>query len=104
MTFHSTHPGWADTPGVQDSLPGFRKVMGPFLRDARQGADTSAWLGAGPDLKAGSLWHDREPRPVHRVPWTRESADERQRLWAECARLSGWTDDADPAAVGEARA
>jgi NAD(P)-dependent dehydrogenase (short-subunit alcohol dehydrogenase family) len=44
VTFHSTHPGWADTPGVQDSLPGFRRVMGPFLRDARQGADTFAWL------------------------------------------------------------
>ncbi len=29
VTFHSTHPGWADTPGVQDSLPRFRKLMKP---------------------------------------------------------------------------
>ena len=66
----------------------------------------AVWLATAPEPanRSGLFWHDREPRPVHRVPWTRESADERQRLWAECARLSGWTDDADPAAVGEARA
>ena len=106
VSVHSMHPGWADTPGVQTSLPRFRKLMRPLLRDARQGADTAVWLATAPEPanRSGLFWHDREPRPVHRVPWTRESADERQRLWAECARLSGWTDDADPATVGEARA
>ena len=31
---HATHPGWADTPGVQDSLPTFRKAdrSGPARR------------------------------------------------------------------------
>ena len=38
ITVHSTHPGWAATPGVTDSLPGFAKVMSPLLRDAEQGA------------------------------------------------------------------
>ncbi|MFP5489812.1 MAG: SDR family NAD(P)-dependent oxidoreductase, partial [Acidimicrobiia bacterium] len=39
VVFHAMHPGWADTPGVEASLPGFRKVMGPLLRSADQGAD-----------------------------------------------------------------
>ena len=41
---HSMHPGWADTPGVQSSLPRFRKLMRPLLRDADQAADTIVWL------------------------------------------------------------
>lgn len=91
VSFHSTHPGWADTPGVTDALPGFAKVMGPFLRDAKQGADTFAWLCWAPEPLAapGSFWHDRCPRPTHRVPWTRESAEARVKLWSECARLTG---------------
>ena len=36
------HPGWADTPGVQESLPTFSKVVGPLLRSPEQGADTLA--------------------------------------------------------------
>ena len=89
VTFHSTHPGWADTPGVQDSLPAFRKVMGPFLRDARQGADTSAWLTWAPEpiQRPGLFWHDRKPRATHKLPNTKESQDARERLWAECNRL-----------------
>ena len=43
---HATHPGWADTPGVVDSLPRFHKLTGPLLRDAEGGADTTVWLGA----------------------------------------------------------
>lgn len=90
VSFHSTHPGWADTPGVKESLPGFRRVMGPLLRDERQGADTIAWLcWAQPPVAApGRFWHDRAPRVTHRVPWTRESAAERERLWDECVRLT----------------
>jgi len=96
ITFHSMHPGWADTPGVQTSLPRFRKVMRPLLRNADQAADTVVWLATAPEpaSRSGLFWHDREPRPVHRVPWTRESADDRQRLWAECARLSDWEEGA----------
>jgi dehydrogenase/reductase SDR family protein 12 len=89
VTFHATHPGWADTPGVQDSLPAFRKVMGPFLRDARQGADTSAWLCWAPEPVAqpGLFWHDRRPRATHKLPNTKESQEARDRLWDECNRL-----------------
>ena len=57
--------------------------MRPLLRDADQGADTVVWLGAAPEPaeRSGLFWHDREPRPVHRVPWTRETPAERERLW-----------------------
>ena len=89
VAFNSTHPGWADTPGVQGSLPGFRKVMAPLLRDARQGADTLAWLCWAPEALAspGRFWHDRRPRPTHKLPMTKESPEARERLWAECNRL-----------------
>ena len=46
VVFHAAHPGWADTPGVRSALPRFRRLMGPWLRDADQGADTIAWLAA----------------------------------------------------------
>jgi dehydrogenase/reductase SDR family protein 12 len=93
---HAMHPGWADTPGVRTSLPRFRKLMGPLLRNADQAADTIVWLAmaAEPAARPGLFWHDRAPRPTHRVPWTRESEADRERLWDECADLSGLSDDA----------
>ncbi len=96
---HAMHPGWADTPGVQSSLPRFRKLMRPLLRDAEQGADTVAWLASAeePAVGPGLFWHDREPRRVHRFPWTRETPAERQRLWDECVALSGWREGAHEA-------
>jgi NAD(P)-dependent dehydrogenase (short-subunit alcohol dehydrogenase family) len=91
ISVHSMHPGWADTPGVRTSLPRFRKLMRPLLRDADQGADTVVWLVTAPEPadNSGLFWHDREPRRLHRVPWTRETPADRRRLWDECARLSG---------------
>ena len=91
ITVHSTHPGWVATPGVQASLPRFNRVMGPLLRDPAAGADTIVWLAGSPGAarSTGEFWHDRRPRPKHRVPWTRESAAERLRLFDECERLCG---------------
>lgn len=82
FSVHATHPGWADTPGVVDSLPGFHRLTGPILRDSEQGADTTVWLTAvEPAPESGRLWHDRRARPDHYAPWTRESEAERQRMW-----------------------
>ena len=39
LVVHAMHPGWAPTPGVESSLPTFRRLMGPLLRTAEQGAD-----------------------------------------------------------------
>lgn len=94
VSAHSMHPGWADTPGVRTSLPRFRKLMRPLLRDADQGADTVVWLAtaAEPAARPGLFWHDRAPRRLHRLPGTKETPAERRQLWDECARLSGWAE------------
>jgi dehydrogenase/reductase SDR family protein 12 len=91
IVVHSAHPGWVATAGVADSLPGFNRLMGPLLRDPVAGADTLVWLAgaAAPAQSTGEFWHDRRPRPKHRVPWTRESAAERVSLFLECERLCG---------------
>lgn len=84
------HPGWALTPGVERSLPGFRRVMGPLLRTPEHGADTIAWLALTPEpLPTGQLWHDRRPRSPHRLPWTRYDAAEVARLWDRVSRDAG---------------
>ena len=48
IAVHAMHPGWADTPGVVTSLPGFHRLMGPLLRDPETGADTIVWLRRRP--------------------------------------------------------
>ena len=48
VVFHAMHPGWADTPGVRESLPRFHALMGPLLRTPCQGADTIVWLAGDP--------------------------------------------------------
>lgn len=90
VTVQVMHPGWADTPGVQDSLPGFSKLTKPIIRDVEEGADTIVWLAASPDALEpnGAFWHDRRPRAEHYLPTTRESAGDRQRLWDEVSRLA----------------
>jgi dehydrogenase/reductase SDR family protein 12 len=91
IAVHSMHPGWVATPGVAGSLPRFNRLMGPLLRDPGAGAETIVWLAGSGEAAhtTGEFWHDRRPRPKHRVPWTRESAEERSRLFAECERLCG---------------
>ena len=80
---HATHPGWADTPGVAESLPTFRKLTGPLLRDAAGGAETTVWISATePPPEGGRLWHDRQPRPTQLLRRTRTGDAERDRMWA----------------------
>lgn len=49
---------------------------------------------AEPAHSTGGIWHDRRSRPTHRLPWTRESAAEREALWAACERLTSDHGDA----------
>lgn len=86
VVVHAVHPGWADTPGVARSLPTFRRIVGPLLRTPAEGADTLIWLASDDTtpLEAGGLfWHDRHPRPTHRLAKTRlaDTPEERERLW-----------------------
>ncbi|MDH3293792.1 MAG: SDR family NAD(P)-dependent oxidoreductase [Acidimicrobiia bacterium] len=84
---HSVHPGWVDTPGVDNALPGFATVMGPILRQPDQGADTMVWLaaGGGADAEPGRFWHDRQTRGTAYRPGTAADPEERRRLveWLE---------------------
>lgn len=88
---HSMHPGWVATPGVATSLPRFNRVFGPLLRSPAAGADTIVWLAGSAEAakSSGLFWHDRRPRPKHRVPWTQETPAERSRLFTMCEGLCG---------------
>jgi dehydrogenase/reductase SDR family member 12 len=98
VVVHAMHPGWVDTPGVQSSLPRFYKITKRALRTPEQGADTIVWLGSAtePARSSGGFWHDRRQRPAYLLPCTKETPEDRERLWAECERLSGWRDTAAP--------
>ncbi len=94
VSVNAMHPGWADTPGLAASLPGFRGRLGDRLRTAAEGVDTLLWLAAAPDGRAttGRLFLDRRPRPFDRVPATRLDRAARQALWSTVADLSGEVD------------
>jgi dehydrogenase/reductase SDR family member 12 len=83
VSFHVTHPGWVDTPGLRASLPRFTRLMRPLLRSPQEGADTIVWLASNPAGAQGSgeFWHDRRPRSTVRLPWTATPEGEADRLW-----------------------
>lgn len=93
VVFHAMHPGWADTPGVEESLPMFRKIVGPLLRTPEQGADTMVWLAADdePANCSGAFWLDRTRRPIHKLPMTKrtDTPERRQELWNRCVEVTG---------------
>lgn len=93
VTMVAMHPGWADTPGLRDALPTFRRLVAPLLRSPEEGADTIVWLASAPfaSIPAGSFWLDRGQRSPHRSPRTRrsDSSAERGRLWSFCLDRSG---------------
>lgn len=90
VVVHAMHPGWADTPGVAGSLPGFRTITRRLLRTAEQGADTITWLAASPEAARanGLFWLDREPHVTHVFPGTDPTPEERQQLWEALTRLT----------------
>lgn len=97
IVFQAMHPGWSDTPGVQEALPTFRKVLRPFLRTPASGADTLIWLALDdeePLQESGGFWLDRRRRSIHILPNTRSSdtPDRRARLWAWVCERAGVND------------
>jgi len=91
IVFHSMHPGWAATAGVAQSLPTFNKVMKPFLRTPRQGADTIVWLAVAekPAASTGHFWFDRDIAPTHLMKSTKETPEDRFQLWDALVALTG---------------
>ena len=98
IVVHAMHPGWADTPGLESSLPRFYALTKRLLRTPQEGADTILWLGtaAQPAHSSGGFWHDRRERPTHRMPRTKQTPQDHEQLWAECERLSGWHETPAP--------
>ena len=94
VVVNAMHPGWADTPGLEASLPGFRDLMGDRLRSAEEGIDTVLWQAAAPDGRdrSGKLFLDRRPRPFDRVPATRLDAADRRALWEQVVAMTGEPD------------
>lgn len=91
IVVHSMHPGWADTPGVTDSMPRFAKVVAPILRTAEQGADTIVWLTASPVAagSSGRFWSDRRPRSTYYLPGRTDDPEVRRTVWAYVCRAAG---------------
>ena len=81
VSFAVMHPGWADTPGLAEALPGFYGRMRPLLRTVADGADTITWLATHPEpaTTSGRLFLDRRPRPFDGLPSTRLTAADRRR-------------------------
>jgi NAD(P)-dependent dehydrogenase (short-subunit alcohol dehydrogenase family) len=96
VTVSAMHPGWAATPGVEQSLPTFNRLMGPLFRDPRGGADTAAWLVAAdvPVARPGEFWLDRRPRRTAYLPGTETRPEQAMALWAEVTALAGLDQDA----------
>ncbi|MCB1733255.1 MAG: SDR family oxidoreductase, partial [Halieaceae bacterium] len=82
IVVNAMHPGWADTPGVESSLPIFHRLTRPLLRTPEQGADTIVWLASASEAgkASGKLFLDRQPRSSHLLASTRETAAEREAL------------------------
>lgn len=90
IAVHAMHPGWADTPGVASSLPLFRTLTRPLLRDAESGADTVVWLAATDPAPPGArFWQDRAERPTHYRRATQETEQERAQLWQWVLEATG---------------
>ena len=102
VTFSAMHPGWADTPAVETSLPRFHAVTKGILRTPKEGADTVVWLAASAaaEGRSGLFWFDRAPAATTPIPGTRELAEERGKLWAALAAATGL----DPSATSRERA
>ncbi len=90
IAVNAMHPGWADTGGVQTSLPTFHRIMRRLLRTPAEGADTAIWLAASASVRgrSGEWFFDRQARSTHYLPTTRESPADRRALWDLCERLT----------------
>lgn len=82
IVVNAMHPGWSDTPGVQKSLPLFRRITRLVLRSHKEGADTIVWMARSKQaaLSSGKLFLDREPRSTYLLGNNVEQPDTRAGL------------------------
>lgn len=90
IAVNAMHPGWADTPGVEDSLPGFYRLTKKILRTPAEGADSIDWMASATEAGRvnGQLILDRLPRERYVIPGTKESWNQRQELMQFLERCS----------------
>ncbi|XP_061580324.1 dehydrogenase/reductase SDR family member 12 [Cololabis saira] len=90
--FSSMHPGWADTPAVQSSMPSFHAKMQSKLRTEAMGADTVVWLAvaaAAVKQPSGLFFQDRKPVATHLpLAFSRSTPQEEERLLAALEELA----------------
>ena len=84
--FYAMHPGWAATPGVESSIPGFYNAMKSRFRTAEQGADTICWLATTDSLNrekdGGMLFRDRAHELEHfRFGGTHYTEDDEEAMY-----------------------
>ncbi|XP_022066587.2 dehydrogenase/reductase SDR family member 12 [Acanthochromis polyacanthus] len=84
--FSSMHPGWADTPAVQSSMPSFHAKMQGKLRTQAMGADTVLWIAVSPAAAkqpSGLFFQDRKAVATHLpLASSRSSPQEEEKLLA----------------------
>ena len=87
IVVNAMHPGWSDTPGVQKSLPLFRKITRLILMSHKEGADTIVWMAQSRQgaLTSGKLFLDREPRSTYLLGNNVEKPEAREGLEAKIA-------------------
>jgi dehydrogenase/reductase SDR family protein 12 len=64
IAFVTAHPGWTDTPAVDEAYGDQKKYLEP-MRTPWQGAEGIAWLTATNALQSGALYLDRQPQTKH---------------------------------------
>ena len=86
VVVNAMHPGWAETPGVERSLPGFFRLTRSILRTPAEGADSVVWLAASEAARelTGQFVFDRKPRRTVLLPGTGETRAERGRFVSLC--------------------
>lgn len=62
----SAHPGWSDTPAVDEAFGDAKKYLQP-LRTPWEGAEGIAWLVGTPNknIQSGEVYLDRKVQPKH---------------------------------------
>ena len=88
--FSTMHPGWADTPVVQTSLPKFYWLMRNKLRTPQEGADTVYWLCVTTRLRefpSGTFFQDRQAVPEHLSADTQSTAEEEALLMQQLEEI-----------------
>lgn len=79
LRFLLPHPGFADTVGVERSLPGFYKNFKAILRTPEQGADSIVWCACSPaaaQIPNGSFVEDRHVAKAHLIGAGTQPSDE----------------------------